>query len=93
MSRAKGSQPRTVPLGVRIPQHLRDRLDDYAQRFGISLTDATILALYRGFGDQRGIQLRRRHPDGTATVAAPRREQQPARRDPAEPLPDPFEAS
>ena len=71
-------------LAVRVPPHLYDRVADYAQRFNISLTDATILALYRGFGDQRGIQ-------NVRSYAAPRRAQQPARSDPADPLPDPFE--
>ena len=81
-------------LAIRIPPHLNARIEDYAQRFGITKTDAAILALYRGFGDQRGIKLtgrRYRNADGSVSYVAPHRPQQPARSDPGEPLPDPFE--
>jgi hypothetical protein len=81
----KSAEARTKTLAVRLPPHLYDRVADYAKRFGISLTDATILALYRGFGDQRGVVLHR-------SFAAPRRHQVPAKADPLEPMPDPFDA-
>ena len=90
-----GTDPRTVMLAVRIPPHLRARIDDYAERYGMSITDATILALYRAFGDQRGQyvldRLNRRKANRERSYAAPRRPQQPARRDPLPPLPDPWE--
>jgi hypothetical protein len=53
---------------------LRQRIDDYAGRHGITFTDSVILALQRGFGDQRGITLSRgqrghlvTNADGTTT--------------------------
>jgi hypothetical protein len=90
-----GQEPRTVPLSVRIPPHLRARIDDYAERYGMSVTDATVLALYRAFGDHRGQwvldRFNRRKANRERSYAAPRRAQQPARSDPLDPLPDPFE--
>jgi hypothetical protein len=80
----KSAEARTKMLAVRVPPHLYDRVADYAQRYGISLTDSAILALYRGFGDHRGIVLHK-------TYAAPRRAQQPARSDPCEPLSGPAD--
>ncbi len=37
----KGAEARTEVLSVRVPLHLRQRIDDYAIRFGI--TDYTIV--------------------------------------------------
>jgi hypothetical protein len=89
----KSAEARTKMLAVRIPPHLYERVAAYAERFGISLTDATILALYRGFGDQRGIVLHemRGHFGKDGSFAAPRRAQSPAKADPLEPMPDPFD--
>lgn len=95
MTSPSGEQPRTSMLAVRIPPHLRARIDDYAERYGISITDATMLALYRGFGDHRGQivldRFNRRKARREHSYAAPRRPQGPSRRDPLPPMPDPFD--
>lgn len=90
--RISGQEARTVMLAVRIPPHLRARIENYGRTYGMSLTDATVLALYRAFGDHRGQfvldKINRRKAKRERSYAAPRRPQQPARSDPCEPLPD-----